>query len=59
LRTVRHRRAGTRPPAEGATTFFYYHDLPAAVRWYESVTGFRQLFDGGWVAIEQGRAAGT
>lgn len=43
--------ASTTPHIAGAISFFYYHDLAAAVRWYETRLGLKKRFDGGWVAI--------
>jgi catechol-2,3-dioxygenase len=39
------------PHSGPATTFFYYADLPAAVRWYESVLGLQKIYSNDWVAI--------
>lgn len=43
------------PPDGGsvelAVTFFYYRDLPAAIRFYEDVMGFRLAIDQGWSKI--------
>ena len=43
----------TRPPlaAELAITFFYYRDLPAAMRFYEGVLGLPLAIDQGWCKI--------
>ena len=34
-----------------AITFFYYRDLPAAMRFYETVLGFELAIDQGWCKI--------
>jgi predicted enzyme related to lactoylglutathione lyase len=34
-----------------AITFFYYRDLPAAMRFYEDVLGFPLAIDQGWCKI--------
>jgi predicted enzyme related to lactoylglutathione lyase len=43
------------PPDAGtvelAITFFYYRDLPAAIRFYEAVMGLRLAIDQGWSKI--------
>ena len=43
------------PPPDTATelaiTFFYYHDLPAAMRFYEDVMGLPLAIDQGWCKI--------
>lgn len=39
------------PRLSGAVTFFYYDDLPTAVRWYEDLFGFPKKCDDGWVVI--------
>lgn len=43
----------TRPeaPAELAITFFYYRDLPRAMRFYEDVLGLTLAIDQGWCKI--------
>lgn len=38
-------------PAELAITFFYYRDLPAAMRFYEEVLGLKLAIDQGWCKI--------
>jgi predicted enzyme related to lactoylglutathione lyase len=38
-------------PAELAITFFYYHDLPGAMRFYERVLGLPLAIDQGWCKI--------
>lgn len=38
-------------PAELAITFFYYRDLPAAMRFYEDVLGLPLAIDQGWCKI--------
>ena len=35
----------------GVITWLYYRDLPAAVKWYEEVMGFRMVVDQGWSKI--------
>lgn len=35
----------------GGVPFFYYHDLSAAVDWYEHKLGLRKVANEGWVAI--------
>lgn len=37
--------------AELAITFFYYRDLPAAMRFYEEVLGLSLAIDQGWCKI--------
>jgi len=42
------------PPGGGiglSITFFYYRDLPAAMRFYEDVLGLRLAIDQGWSKI--------
>ncbi|MEJ6391957.1 VOC family protein [Gymnodinialimonas sp. 2305UL16-5] len=43
----------TRPEAANqlAITFFYYRDLPAAMRFYEDVLGLSLAIDQGWCKI--------
>ena len=36
-----------------AITFFYYRDLPAAMRFYEDVLGLQLAIDQGWCKIYQ------
>ncbi|MDG1470584.1 MAG: VOC family protein [Ascidiaceihabitans sp.] len=36
-----------------AITFFYYRDLPAAMRFYEDVLGLSLVIDQGWCKIYQ------
>lgn len=36
-----------------AITFFYYRDLPAAMRFYEDVMGLQLAIDQGWCKIYQ------
>lgn len=38
-------------PNELAITFFYYRDLPAAMRFYEEVLGLSLAIDQGWCKI--------
>jgi predicted enzyme related to lactoylglutathione lyase len=38
-------------PNELAITFFYYRDLPAAMRFYEDVLGLSLAIDQGWCKI--------
>ena len=38
-------------PNELAITFFYYRDLPTAMRFYEDVLGLRLAIDQGWCKI--------
>ncbi len=38
-------------PTELAITFFYYRDLPAAIRFYEDVMGLPLAIDQGWCKI--------
>jgi lactoylglutathione lyase len=38
-------------PAELAITFFYYRDLPAAMKFYEDVLGLSLAIDQGWSKI--------
>lgn len=45
------RSARVTPRIAGAVSFFYYHDLDAAVRWYETCLGLGKRFDDGWVVI--------
>lgn len=40
-------------PNELAITFFYYRDLPAAMRFYEDVLGLSLAIDQGWCKIYQ------
>ena len=40
-------------PATLAITFFYYKDLPAAMRFYEDVLGLPLAIDQGWCKIYQ------
>lgn len=43
----------TRPKSANqlAITFFYYRDLPAAMRFYEEVLGLKLAIDQGWCKI--------
>mgnify|MGYP001795622411 CR=1 FL=1 len=38
-------------PNQLAITFFYYRDLPAAMRFYEDVLGLKLAIDQGWCKI--------
>jgi predicted enzyme related to lactoylglutathione lyase len=38
-------------PISGTHTFFYYHDLPAAIHFYQHVLGFEKVADFDWCAI--------
>lgn len=38
-------------PAQLAITFFYYWDLPRAMRFYEDVLGLSMVIDQGWCKI--------
>ncbi|MEX0337718.1 MAG: VOC family protein [Arenibacterium sp.] len=39
--------------AEFAITFFYYRDLPRAMRFYEEVLGLKPIIDQGWCKVYQ------
>lgn len=38
-------------PVQKVITFFYYHDLPAAMAFYETIMGLTLVVDQGWSKI--------